>query len=202
MTRRLGIVLVALAIVGFCTIPFYNAWVDRRVSPFQLSLPVATTTFTTSTLALEPGYHYQIEISVDNSVRYADCLLGAGTGALSGDCGHHPSILDVAWSLRDDRGQVVASGTSQGDRAMFGYGGLDNVDVVIGYLDVLRPTHGRLTLRYRRSAVALAPLRPILSIYDPFAAEGAGIYELLLGLLGVALGGAGAIVLVMSRRRA
>jgi len=198
MTRRLGIVLVALAIIGFCTIPLYNAWVDRRVSPFQLSLPVAVTKFTTTTLTLEPSYHYQIEISVDNSVPYADCLLGAGSGALSGDCGHHPSILDIAWSLRDDRGQVVASGTSQGDQATFGYG--DGVYVVIGYINVPRPTEARLTLRYRRSAVALAPLRPSVLVYDPDAAEGEGISELLLGLLCVALGVAGGIMLVMSRR--
>jgi hypothetical protein len=205
MTQRLGMLLVALAVIVICALAFFTASVERRISPLvSAPLPVAAKEFTTSTLALEPGYHYRIEISVDNSVPYAACLLGASSGAFSGDCGHHPSILDVAWSLRDDLGHVVASGASQGDQAMFGYGG-DNVDVVIGYISVPQPTDARLTLRYRRSAVALAPLQPTLWVHDPDAAEGNGINELLLdlqyGAPAGALGIIGGIMLVASRRR-
>lgn len=200
MTRPLGITMVALAVIGLCAIPLFDASIEQRVSPLHSALPVAAKEFTTSTLAFEPGYHYEFEISVANSVPYADCLLGAGSDAISGDCRHHPSVIDLTWSLRDDRRHVVASGKSPGDVAMFGYGG-DDVDVVLGYISVLRPTNARLTVRYRRSAVALAPLRPSMWIYDQDAAEGFGIRELFFALFCVALCVAGGIILVASSRR-
>jgi hypothetical protein len=200
MTRRLAFLLVALAVIGFGAMPLYNAWVDPRVFPLRTSLPVAGKEFSTSTFTLEPDYHYRIEISADNAVPYADCLLGAGSDALSGDCTRYPSALSVTWLLRDTAGRVLASGPSSGDLTAIGYGG-DNVSIIVGNINISRKSDARLTFHYRRSAVALAPLRPTLSVYDLFADKGAGINEVLLGLLSVVLAGAGGIMLAVTRRR-
>jgi hypothetical protein len=195
-----GITYLAVAAVGLCTIALSGPAFDRRASPLQTALPVAGKEFTTSAFVLEPGYHYRIELSVDHSVPYADCLLGVGTSEFSGECGRHPSVLDIAWSLRDNRENIVASGASQGDKATFGYGG-DSVGVELGDIDVTRSTAAHLTLHFRRNAVALTSLRPTLSVYDVLAEEGVGIDELLQSLLCVALGIAGVIALLTSRRR-
>ena len=198
--KLLGIGLVALAVVGLCAVEHYDRSMDAALRPLHCALPVSARRFTTSAFALEPGYQYRMMVSVDNTVPYADCLLGAGRWTLSADCTRHPSALDVAWSLRDDMGHVTAFGASGGESALFSYGG-DEVEAAIGYVSVVRPTIVRLMLQFRRSALALAPLHPTVWIYDIDAIEGTGINELLFDLESVAVGIAGVILLVISRRR-
>ncbi len=193
---RHGILLVGLAVAGLCAIVVYSASMERVLRPLSTPLRVTTGEMTTSKFTLEPGYKYEVTISVDpgHRVPYLDCLLGESRG-LYGDCKGHPSVLDLAWRLRNHRGGVVASGTSPREGAMFGYTG-DRVDTTIAYFSVLRTTNVSLQFRYRRNAAALAPLHPYVEVLAPDSMESSGVGEVFIALLLVALGGIGVVILL------
>jgi len=199
MSQRLAITLVAVGVVGLCAVAIINMLTDRELRPFRADLPIAAKQFTSPPITLEAGYHYRLAVGGDGSIPYAGCLLGAGDDPLAGGCKRHPSALDVAWSLRNDRGNVVASGISPGDQSMFGYG--EYVEADLGYFRVFTSTAVRLTWQYRRDPAPLAPLRPYVVIDAPDALESFDISVTLGGMLFATLACVGGGMLLVSRWR-
>ena len=199
MSQKLAISLVVIGIVGLCAIAIFRTLNDRQLRPFRSDLPVAAERFTSPLVTLEPGYRYRVAVGGDGSVPSAGCLLGASNDPRSGDCKRHPSALSVAWSLRDDRGRVVASGASPGNQWTFEFG--KYVEADLGYLSVFRATAVGLTLQYRRNSGPLFPLHLYIVIDAPDALAVLGVSETLAGLLFVTLACVGGGKLFVSRWR-
>ena|SRR5579859_949587 len=195
MSQRLAIALVAVGVVGLCAVAIINMLTGRELRPFRADLPIATKQFTSPLITLEAGYNYRLAVGGDGSIPHAPCLLGAGTD-FSGDCKRHPSALEVAWSLRDDRDHVVASGIAPGNQSMFAYG--EHVEADLGYFSVFRSTDVRLTMQYRLNPAPLAPLDPYVVIDAPDALESFGISETLAGVLFATLACVGGGMLLVS----
>ena len=198
MSKRLAITLVVVGVVGLCAIAIVNMLTGRALRPFRSDLPIATKQFA-AIATLAPGYRYRLALGGDGSVPHAPCLLGAGGDPLPAECEHYPSALEVAWSLRDDRGHVVASGISPGNQTPFEYG--QHVEADFGYFSVFRSTDVRLTIQYRLDPAPLAPLRPYVVIDAPDALVWFGAAETLGSVLFATLACVGAGVLLVTRWR-
>lgn len=200
ISRRLAITLVAIGVVGLLSIALVATLTGRQLRPFRADLPVQTKQFTGALITLAPGYHYRLAVGGDGSVPHADCLLGAGANA-SAECDGQTSALEVSWSLRDDRGQIVASGISPDEQSSFSYG--EHVEVDLGYFSVFRLTNAHLTFQYRLNPAPLSSLHPYVLVDAPEALVWYGTSETLASVLFATAGclGVGKLLLTSWRRR-
>lgn len=199
MSKTLAIIFVAVGVVGLSAIGIIHMLTGRELQPFRSDLPIASKQFTTSVITLASGYRYRVAVGGDGSVPHVLCLLGEDLDPPSGECKQYPSALEVAWSVQDDGGQIVASGVAPGPQTMFEYG--QHVEADLGYFNVFRSTVVRLTMQFRLNPASLAPLHPYVLIDAPDALEFFGAGETLGSVLFASLACVGAGVLLVTRWR-
>lgn len=156
---RHGALLLALGIAGVSALMIYNASMQQVWRPLNVPLQVTAALMRTPLFTVEPGYLYGITISINpgHIEPYADCLLGAGSGGINGDCKDHASALDLLWAVRSGHRGVLASGKYPRQGTTFGYTG-NRIDTTIAYFSVPRRMDAYMQLHYRRNAAALGPL--------------------------------------------
>ena len=200
LSRRLAIIFVAAGVVGLFAIAIIATLTDRQLRPYHSDLPLRNRPFTSPVMVLSPGYRYRIAVGGDGSVPHADCLLGAGVAGVSANCDQYPSALKISWSLRDELGHVIASGTSPDTQSSFDYG--KHIEVELGYFSVFRSTNTRLSFNYRLDPAPLASLHPYIVVDAPEALLWFGASETLAGVLFATLAcvGAGRLLLTTWRR--
>lgn len=196
---RHGALLIVLAVVGFCAILLYNRAMETVWQPLDKPLSVSRRVTTIGPFALKTGLKYDLRVYVDpgHDVPYEDCLLGqTGDAGLFGNCKGHQPVLDVVWALSDNHGRMLLSGATSRESACCGYEG-SRVDTTFAYdFSVPKNANAFLQMRYRRNAVALAPLHPYVEIFAGDAAESAAIGQFFIGVLLLIVAGIGAIILL------
>lgn len=190
---RHGILLVAVAAAGFVAISIHNLIMSPVWFPLDAPLNVISGKAQPPAFKLSAGKPYLLYLSVKPVVPYADCLLGQTDAG----CKHYASVIDLAWSIRDLKGRVLASGKSVG--SCCSYVGNKKIDVMIDRFSIPSTTVATIDLHFKRDARALSSLSPRVAIeIDPGVAESESIREALIALLLAAVGLMGLTILAAS----
>lgn len=195
---RDGLILLAIGIAGFCALLIYDASMKHVWHPLDIPLQLSAMEMRTPTFKVKPGYYYTVTISVNPSVTtpHADCLLGVGTRGIYGDCKGHGTALVLSYVVRSGRGSTLASGKYPRQETSFSY--TDKlVEATIASFRASNVSNAFIELHYRRSPRALAPLHPYLEVFAPEEFESAAQREALIALPLIAVGGLGALMLLL-----
>jgi hypothetical protein len=155
-TLRWGVAFIAAAAVGALFFAFHLITWNREFTLLDQPMSVVANRMTTNTFTIPANAPYEINISVQAKVPYADCLLGQG-GYLEERCSPYQRIIDVGWLVKNADGNILGEGVSGGTCCDYT---ADEVFTTLGNFKLPANTKAYLELKFRRDVSKLKNLAP------------------------------------------